>query len=90
MSIRFQGEGLIAAAESSSATDGISREEADDVISRGTSRQGDSDVEASTSYSMVSGTSEGLGSRRGGRTPDIRLVCIDMDGDAPPGCFLSS
>ncbi|EIE27200.1 HAD-like protein [Coccomyxa subellipsoidea C-169] len=52
----WKGEGLIAAAESSSATDGISREEADDVISRGISRQGDSDVEASTSYSMESGT----------------------------------
>ena len=69
-----QGEGLIAAAEGSDGAGMISRAEADDLQSM----QSGSNSEASTSYSE---DSEALSPTRSRRTPEIKLVCIDMDGD---------
>jgi hypothetical protein len=76
-----QGEGLIAAAETSSATGMMSRSEADDAQSR--LQSSSSNVEASTSYSEDSITSEALSPRKSRRNPEIKLVCIDMDGNPP-------
>ena len=71
-----QGEGLIGLAESSNEEEFISREEADGIQSM----QSDNNSEVSTSYEDEIDISGALGPRRGKRSRDIKLICIDMDG----------